>query len=160
MYTRTRKRFTMKKQRTLILFKPDAVKKNCVGECLSRFEKEGFSICGIKMMQLDETILAEHYAHIKDLVVNGTPIFPSLVEYMSGGPVIALCLCGEDVIGRVRDLLGPTDSAVAPKGTIRGDFGESKTRNVCHASDSEESAQVEIARFFKPHEIFPCSCCS
>lgn len=149
----------MSKQKTLILFKPDAVQKNCVGECLARFQKEGFSICGMKMMQLDEAILAEHYAHIKDLVINGTAIFPILVEYMSGGPVIALSLCGENVIARVRELLGPTNSQNAPKGTIRGDFGEDTTHNVCHASDSVESAEIETKRFFKPEELFTCPNC-
>lgn len=143
-------------QTTLILFKPDAVEKNIVGECLARFQKEGFSIRGIKMMQLDETILKEHYAHILDLVVNGEPIFPLLLAYMSRGPVIALALAGENVIERVRDLIGPTDSRTAPAGTIRGDFGVDKSTNVCHASDSVENAEIELKRFFKEGEIFPC----
>ncbi len=144
-------------QTTLILFKPDAVRKNVVGECLARFQKEGFSIRGIKMMQLDEAILREHYAHIIDLVIDGTPIFPRLLAYMSGGPVIALALCGENAIARVRELIGPTNSKNAPAGTIRGDFGEDASVNVCHASDSEENAAIELHRFFKDGEVFPCA---
>ena len=147
----------MSKQTTLILFKPDAVQKNVVGECLARFQKEGFSICGMKMMQLNEAILSEHYAHIKDLVVGEVAIFPLLLQYMSSGPVIALALSGENVIARVRDLLGPTNSSKAPKGTIRGDFGVDTTYNVCHASDSPENAAIELKRFFQEGELF-CSC--
>lgn len=143
-------------QTTLILFKPDAVKKNIVGECLARFQREGFSIRGIKMMQLDEAILKEHYGHILDLVVNGEPIFPKLAEYMTSCPIIALALSGENVIEKVRELLGPTDSQQAPAGTIRGDFGENKSINVCHASDSVENAEIELKRFFKENELFPC----
>lgn len=138
---------------TLILFKPDAVQKNLTGEVLSRFLKEGFVIRGIKMLALSDEILAEHYSHIAD-----KPFFPSVRGFMQETPVIALALEGENVISRVRDLLGPTDSTQAPAGTIRGDFGfkdsESKMRNVCHASDSQEAAQAEINRFFAPGEVF------
>lgn len=138
---------------TLILFKPDAVQKNLTGEVLSRFLKEGFVIRGIKMLALSDEVLAEHYSHIAD-----KPFFPSVRGFMQESPVIALALEGENVIGRVRDLLGPTDSTQAPAGTIRGDFGfkdsESKMRNVCHASDSPEAAEAEIKRFFQPGEVF------
>ncbi len=138
---------------TLILFKPDAVSKNLTGEVLARFLKEGFVIRGIKMLALSDEILAEHYSHIAD-----KPFFPSVRGFMQETPVIALALEGENVISRVRDLLGPTDSTQAPAGTIRGDFGfkdtESKMRNVCHASDSPEAAEAEINRFFKPGEVF------
>lgn len=138
---------------TLILFKPDAVSKNLTGEVLARFLKEGFTIRGIKMLALSDEILAEHYSHIAD-----KPFFPSVRGFMQETPVIALALEGENVIGRVRDLLGPTDSTQAPAGTIRGDFGfkdtESKMRNVCHASDSPEAAEAEIKRFFKADEVF------
>jgi nucleoside-diphosphate kinase len=138
---------------TLILFKPDAVTKNLTGEVLSRFLKEGFVIRGIKMLALSDEILAEHYSHIAD-----KPFFPSVRGFMQETPVIALALEGENVISRVRDLLGPTDSTQAPAGTIRGDFGfkdsESKMRNVCHASDSPEAAEAEIKRFFQAGEVF------
>ena len=138
---------------TLILFKPDAVQKNLTGEVLARFLKEGFVIRGIKMLALSDEVLAEHYSHIAD-----KPFFPSVRGFMQESPVIALALEGENVISRVRDLLGPTDSTQAPAGTIRGDFGfkdsESKMRNVCHASDSVEAAQDELKRFFKDDELF------
>lgn len=138
---------------TLILFKPDAVAKNLTGTVLERFQKEGFLIRGIKMMRLSDEILADHYSHIAD-----KPFFPSVREFMQETPVIALALEGENVISRVRDLLGPTDSKAAAPGTIRGDFGDkegdAKMRNVCHASDSPEAAAAEIQRFFLASEIF------
>lgn len=134
---------------SLILFKPDAIEKNLVGTVLARFQAEGFTVRGLKMMQLDEAILADHYSHIAD-----KPFFPAIVEFMSKTPVVALALSGENVITRVRDLLGPTDSQAAAKGTIRGDFGEDKMVNVCHASDSPEAAAAEIKRFFKDGEVF------
>ena len=138
---------------TLILFKPDAVAKNLTGTVLARFQAEGFLVRGIKMMTLSDEILAEHYSHIAHF-----PFFPSVRSFMQEAPVIALALEGENVIARVRDLLGPTDSTQAPAGTIRGDFGfkdaDAKMRNVCHASDSPEAAAAEIKRFFKDDEIF------
>lgn len=138
---------------TLILFKPDAVAKNIVGTVLSRFEAQGFKIRGMKMLFLSDELLADHYSHIAD-----KPFFPSVREFMQETPVIALALEGEDVIGRVRDLLGPTDSKAAAAGTIRGDFGDkegdAKMRNVCHASDSPEAAADELKRFFKDGEVF------
>lgn len=139
----------MSTQTTLILFKPDAVEKNLSGTVLQRFQAEGFAIRGIKMMQLSEELLTEHYSHVAD-----KPFFPDIVAFMSKTPVVALALEGENAIARVRDLLGPTNSQEAAKGTIRGDFGETMMVNVCHASDSEESAAAEIKRFFKEGEIF------
>jgi nucleoside-diphosphate kinase len=106
-------------------------------------------IRGIKMMQLDDAILREHYSHVAD-----KPFFPEIVAFMSRTPVIALALEGEGVINRVRDLLGPTNSKAAPAGTIRGDFGEDMMTNVCHASDSPEAAAAELKRFFKLGEVF------
>ncbi len=138
---------------TLILFKPDAIQKNLTGTVLARFQDAGFTICGIKMMKLSDEILAEHYAHIADM-----PFFPAVREFMQETPVVALALQGEDVIAKVRELLGPTDSMVAEPGTIRGDFGvkdaNSKMRNVCHASDSSEAAEAEIHRFFNKGEVY------
>ena len=134
---------------SLILFKPDAMEKNLTGTVLARFQAAGFTIRGIKMMQLDDAILREHYAHIAD-----KPFFPEIVAFMSKTPVIALALAGENVIACVRDLLGPTDSKAAAPGTIRGDFGEDKMVNVCHASDSTEAAEAELKRFFRPGEVF------
>ena len=143
----------MTPETTLILFKPDAIAKNITGQVLARFQAEGFLIRGIKMMLLSDEILAEHYSHIAD-----KPFFPSVRSFMQETPVIALALEGENIIARVRDLLGPTDSMAAAAGTIRGDFGhkdgDAKMRNVCHASDSVEAAQAELKRFFKDCEIF------
>ena len=134
---------------TLILFKPDAIEKNLTGKVLTRFQDAGFVIRGIKMMQLDDTILREHYAHVSD-----KPFFPEIVAFMSRTPVIALALEGEDVISRVRDLLGPTNSKAAAPGTVRGDFGEDMMVNVCHSSDSAAAAAAEIKCFFKDDEVF------
>lgn len=139
----------MAKETTLILFKPDAVSKNLVGTVLQRFEGAGFTIRGIKMMTLSDELLAEHYAHVAD-----KPFFPEIVSFMQQTPVVALALEGDDVIGKVRDLLGPTDSTKAEKGTIRGDFGEDMMVNVCHASDSPENAAAEVKRFFGDNEVF------
>lgn len=137
---------------TLILFKPDAVAKGIVGAVLSRYEKEGFRIRGLKMMTLSDELLAEHYSHIAD-----KPFFPDVRGFMQETPVVALALEGADVISRVRDLLGPTDSKEAAAGTIRGDFGDkggdAKMRNVCHASDGPDTAAVELKRFFNEGEI-------
>lgn len=139
----------MSHETTLILFKPDAVEKKLVGPVLARFQAAGFKIRGIKMMQLDEEVLREHYAHIAD-----KPFFPEIVAFMSKTPVVALALEGENVIAQVRDLLGPTNSKAAPAGTIRGDFGEDMMINVCHASDSPEAAAAELKRFFRDGEVF------
>lgn len=143
----------MAQETTLILFKPDAVAKGNVGTVLARYEAAGFQIKGIKMMTLSDEILAEHYSHIAEM-----PFFPEVRSFMQETPVIALALAGDDVIAKVRDLIGPTDSTVAAAGTIRGDFGDksgdSKMRNVCHASDSPEAAAAEIKRFFGAGEVF------
>ena len=134
---------------SLVLFKPDAVEKHLVGPVLARFQAAGFQIRGIKMMRLDEAILEEHYAHVAHLT-----FFPGIVRFMRQAPVVAVALEGENAIAAIRELLGPTDSAAAPSGTIRGDFGEDKMVNVCHASDSPEAAAVELKRFFKEDELF------
>lgn len=143
----------MAQETTLILFKPDAVTQDLVGTVLARYQAEGFKIQGIKMMTLSDEILAEHYSHIAEM-----PFFPSVRGFMQESPVVALALSGDNVISRVRDLLGPTDSKEAAAGTIRGDFGEkaddSKMRNICHASDSPEAAQAELKRFFNEGELF------
>jgi nucleoside-diphosphate kinase len=139
----------MSQETTLILLKPDCVAKGLNGEVLKRFEAEGFRVRGCKMMQLTDELLKEHYSHIAD-----KPFFPDVATFMKSAPVIAVALSGENIIAHVRDLLGPTDSKAAPKGTIRGDFGDDKMTNVVHASDSPEAAAVELKRFFKDGEIF------
>ena len=134
---------------TLILFKPDCVTKGHCGEVLQRFEKAGFRIRGCKMMRLGNEILREHYAHIA-----AKPFFPEVEEFMQSSPVIAMALEAEGVIEKVRALAGPTDSKKAAAGTIRGDFGVDVMINVVHASDSLETAKVELGRFFQPGELF------
>jgi nucleoside-diphosphate kinase len=136
-------------QKSLILLKPDCLAGKIVGEVIARFERAGYDIVACKMIQLDSAVLNEHYAHVADL-----PFFPDIAGFMSSRPVVALILQGENVVQGVRDLLGPTDSTQAPEGTIRGDLGTDKMRNVVHASDSAESAKVEIERFFSSDEIF------
>ncbi|HAV61696.1 MAG TPA: nucleoside-diphosphate kinase [Verrucomicrobiales bacterium] len=136
-------------QKTVILLKPDCIEKNLAGEALSRFEKAGLKIRACKMMQLSKEILADHYSHLAD-----KPFFPEIVSFMQSSPVIAIALEGRDAIAGVRELLGPTDSKAAPKGTIRGDLGTDKMRNIAHASDSEETAAAELKRFFAPGEIY------
>lgn len=135
-------------QRTLILLKPDCLQNKIVGQVISRFEAKGYQIKATKMLQLDDALLQEHYAHVADL-----PFFPEIASFMSSCPVIALILEGEGVIQGVRDLLGPTDSNAAPTGTIRGDLGTDRMKNVVHASDSEASATIEISRFFRTEEV-------
>lgn len=119
------------------------------GKVLQRFESEGFSIVATKMTRLESPILREHYAHVANL-----PFFPDIEAFMSSRSVIMVALQGDNVIQRVRDLLGPTDSTKAPAGTIRGDFGTDMMRNVVHASDGPETSDAELKRFFKDDEIF------
>ncbi len=136
-------------QKTLIIFKPDCMEKRHVGAVLSRFEQAGFSVIGCKMIRLTPALLRDHYSHVAD-----KPFYPEIEKFMGSRPVVVAALQGADVVAKVRDLLGPTDSRKAPKGTIRGDFGTDMMVNVVHASDSEANGKAEIARFFKPEEIF------
>lgn len=136
-------------EKTLIILKPSTVQRGLVGEVIDRFQKKGLIIAGMKMMQLDEAILREHYAHLVD-----KPFFPSLLRSMMATPVIVMCLKGKDVVAVVRALTGATNSRNAAPGTIRGDFGMSSQENIIHASDSDENAAIEIKRFFKDEEIF------
>lgn len=139
----------MATETTLILFKPDAVQKQIVGQVLARFEAAGLLIRGIKMLRINDALAREHYAHIA-----AKPFFPEVQSFMQQSPVIALALAGENAVARVRDLLGPTDSRKAAKGTIRGDLGVDVMVNVCHASDSPETAADELKRFFRDGELF------
>ncbi|HVZ63245.1 MAG TPA: nucleoside-diphosphate kinase [Lacunisphaera sp.] len=136
-------------QRTLIIFKPDCMAQKHVGNVLNRFEAAGFAVVGCKMMRLTPELLRKHYAHVAD-----KPFYPEIEAFMSSRPVIVMALQGEHIVQRVRDLLGPTDSRKAAKGTIRGDFGTEMMKNVCHASDTVENAKLELERFFKPEELF------
>ena len=134
---------------TLVLLKPDCLADRHCGDVISRFEASGLEIVGCKMMLLGEDVLAEHYAHILD-----KPFYPELRTFMQKSPVIALALSGENAVALVRDLMGPTDSRKALKGTIRGDFGKDVMINVVHGSDSPDNAALELKRFFAESELF------
>lgn len=136
-------------EKTLVLIKPSGVERNLIGCIIDRFQKKGLIICGMKMMQLDERILREHYAHLVD-----RPFFPLLLESMMACPVVAICLKGKNAVSVVRAMTGATNSRDAVPGTIRGDYGMSSQENIVHASDSVENAAIEVSRFFKPEEIF------
>lgn len=136
-------------EQTLVILKPSAVERRLIGAIIERIENRGLIITGMKMMQLDETILREHYAHLVD-----RPFFPSIVESMTASPVIVMCLKGVDVVSVFREMTGVTNGRKAAPGTLRGDFCMSGQANIVHASDSVENAKIEIARFFRPEEIF------
>lgn len=135
-------------QTTLIILKPDCIEKALAGIVIDRLLKAGFSIVGSKVQVLAPAVLREHYAHIAS-----KPFYPEIEAFMSSRPVIILAVRGDDVIAKVRDLLGPTDSKKAAKGTIRGDFGTDVMRNIAHASDGQDAAVAELARFFKAGEV-------
>ncbi|OGJ60498.1 nucleoside-diphosphate kinase [Candidatus Peribacteria bacterium RIFCSPLOWO2_01_FULL_51_18] len=136
-------------ERTLILFKPDAIKGKFCGKVLSRFEEAGFKIVGCKMIKADPKILREHYAHVAD-----KPFYPDIENFMSSTPVIAVVLEGTGVVDKVREMLGVTDSKKAAPGTLRFELGTDMMVNVAHASDSKETAEKEVKRFFRPEELF------
>lgn len=136
-------------QRTLILFKPDAMKGKFCGKVLQRFEDAGFRIVGCKMIKLAPKVLREHYAHVAD-----EPFYGEIEAFMSSTPVIAMVLEGEDVVERAREMLGVTDSRKAAPGTIRKELGTDTMVNVAHASDTQETAEKEIKRFFSEDELF------
>ena len=136
-------------EESLVLLKPDCLEGRKCGEVLKRFEDASFEVFGVKMMRLSDEILREHYAHLTDL-----PFFPEIQGFMQSSPVVAIALRGENAIVRIRNMVGPTDSTIADKGTIRGDFGKDKMRNVVHASDSVENGQAELKRFFTESELF------
>lgn len=136
-------------QKTLVILKPDCMEQKHAGNVIDRFEKAGFEIVGAKMIRLSPAVLREHYAHVAD-----KPFYPEIEAFMSSRPVIVIALQGDGVVAKIRELLGPTDSRKAAKGTIRGDFGTEMMKNVVHASDSDENARIELARFFKTDEIY------
>lgn len=136
-------------EKTLVLLKPSCLERNLIGEVINRIERRGIIICGMKMMQLDEKILREHYAHLVD-----KPFFPLLCQSMMAAPVVAMCLKGIDIVRVFREMVGATNGRKAAPGTIRGDFSMSGSLNIIHASDSPENAEIEINRFFKPDEVF------
>lgn len=136
-------------EQTLVIIKPSGVDRRLCGKIINRFEEKGLIIAGMKMMQLDEQILREHYAHLVD-----KPFFPSLVKSMMATPVIVMCLAGVDAVEVVRLMTGVTNGRKAAPGTIRGDYSMSGQQNIVHASDTPDNAQIELQRFFRHGEIF------
>lgn len=135
-------------ERTLILFKPDAVQRRLTGKLLTRLEDKGFKIVGLKMLQVTKELSRQHYAeHVSK------PFYPLLEEFITSGPVVALVAEGPGAVAVVRGMMGPTNGAQAVPGTIRGDFGLSRQMNLMHGSDSVDAAKKEIAVYFKPEEL-------
>ncbi len=130
-------------ERTYIMLKPDALKRNLIGEIICRIEKKGYKVVDIKMMILNEDILKKHYSHIAD-----KPFFPEIITYMTSGPVLAMIVEGENAVAGMRILMGATKFEEAVSGTIRGDYAMSTSENIIHGSDSIENAEIEIKRFF------------
>jgi nucleoside-diphosphate kinase len=135
-------------ERTLIIFKPDAVQRGLCGQILSRFENKGLQVIGMKMMMIPRELAETHYAPHK-----GKPFYDGLVKFMTSSPVVVLALQGKGAIDIARKLMGATFGFKAEPGTIRGDFGVSSAFNLIHGSDSPESAQRELGLFFKPEEL-------
>lgn len=135
-------------ERTLILFKPDALQRRLSGRILQRFEEKGLRIVGMKLMRITPALAEKHYEAHK-----AKGFYPGLVRFMTSSPVVALCLEGKDVINIVRKMVGKTFGPDAEPGTIRGDFGASKSFNLIHASDAPETAKREVELFFRPEEL-------
>ena len=135
-------------QQTLILFKPDAVQRRLVGELLSRFERKGLRLAGLKLVHSSRELAEKHYA-----VHKGKPFYESLLTFLTSGPTVAVVLEGREAVAVGRSLMGLTDGAKAVPGTIRGDYAISVQNNLVHGSDSPENAATEIALWFAPNEL-------
>lgn len=138
-----------KEEKALIILKPDAVHRGLMGEIVSRFERKGLKIIGMKMIQLEDAILEAHYAHIKD-----KPFFAGVRDFMKKSPVVVMAISGIGAVSATRLIVGPTRGYEAPAGTIRGDLSLSTQSNMVHASDSVENGIMEVDRFFKSDELF------
>lgn len=136
-------------ERTLIILKPDAIQRGLSGEIITRMERKGLKIIGIKMMNVDSALLKAHYAHIAD-----KPFYADVEKFMKSSPVIAMALEGRECIDSIRIIVGSTDPRQADAGTVRGDFALATGRNLVHASDSKENGEAEVARFFDETELF------
>ena len=136
-------------EKTLVILKPGCISRGLIGEIVSRFEKKGLRLAGMKMIQLNDAILNEHYAHLAD-----RPFFTRIKKGMMASPVIVCCWEGIDVIRVVHDMAGKTNGRDALPGTIRGDYSMSIQENIVHTSDSPEAATIEIKRFFVESELF------
>ncbi|XP_072550123.1 nucleoside diphosphate kinase, mitochondrial isoform X2 [Salminus brasiliensis] len=141
-------------QRTLVAIKPDGVQRRLIGQIIKRFEQRGFQLVGLKMLQVSEELLAQHYSSL-----HRKPFYPSLLRYMTSGPVVAMVWEGHNVVKSTRMLVGNTNPAEAATGTLRGDFSIHISRNIVHASDSAEVAQKEISLWFQRSELIDWECC-
>jgi nucleoside-diphosphate kinase len=135
-------------ERTLILVKPDAIQRNLLGEIITRFERKGLKIVGLKMIQLGDALIEEHYRSHKE-----KSFFSELKKYMQSAPVVAMVLEGHQAVSATRLIVGPTKGYAADAGSIRGDLSISGQTNIVHASDSLESAQEEVGRFFEEKDL-------
>jgi len=143
----------MKKERTFVMIKPDAVQRRLIGDVIRRFEKKGIKIVAMKFMSVDKKLAEKHYG-----IHKGKPFFEPTVKYITSSPVVAMVLEGINVIETVRKMMGKTDPQNAEMGTIRGDYGQFIGRNIIHGSDSKETAEFEINLWFKPEEITNYTC--
>lgn len=136
-------------EKTLVILKPCSLQRGLIGEITRIFERKGLKLVGMKMIQLTDEVLNEHYAHLKE-----KPFFKQVKESMMASPVIVCCYEGVDVVQTVRSLTGQTNGRLAAPGTIRGNYSMSNQANIVHSSDSPETASAEINRFFQPEELF------
>jgi nucleoside-diphosphate kinase len=133
---------------TLLILKPDAVQRGLIGRVIARFEDKGLTIAGMKLMRIPRELAERHYAPHK-----GKPFYAGLLDYITAGPVVILAVRGQRAIDISRRLMGKTFGFEAEPGTIRGDFGASKTYNLIHGSDSPQTAEFEIGLYFEPQEL-------
>ncbi len=135
-------------EQTLVLVKPDGVQRGLIGQIITRLERRGLKLLGLKLMQMTRELAAAHYAaHV------GKPFYNGLVDYITSGPVVAMVWEGKDAIAIVRKTLGATKAGEAEPGTIRGDFAVEIGRNLVHGSDGADSAAHEVALFFNESEL-------
>lgn len=138
-----------KEEKTLIIVKPDAIQRGLLGEIVTRFERKGLKIVGMKMIELGDALLEAHYAHIKD-----KPFFAGIKNFMKSSPVVVMALSGINAVSATRLIVGPTKAYEADAGSIRGDLSLSIQSNVVHSSDSIETGKEEVSRFFTKEELF------
>ncbi len=135
-------------QRSLVLLKPDCIERRLMGQIIARFEAKGLNVVAMKMLRVTPDLAKKHYAeHVSK------PFYPSLEEFITSAPIVAMAVEGLDVIQLIRDMLGATNGIKAAPGTIRGDFSSSRQMNLVHASDSPESAARELALYFQPSDF-------
>ena len=138
----------MKKERTFVMIKPDAVQRGLVGDIISRFERKGIKLVAMKLASVSRELAEKHYG-----IHKGKPFFEPTVKYITSSPVVAMILEGNNAIDMVRGMMGATDPQKADMGTIRGDLGQFIGRNIVHGSDGPDTAEFEMNLWFKPEEI-------